>query len=231
MFPFQGSRVLGFQSNTKSNPNWIFRVYFGLEGKPFLSRIFLKKNIPEKFRTGLLGPVRFLRMRWFLFSRLLRDSWLELPFGWFEEAEDEDAPFPGADTRRDAFSKDEELPLSALYGVSGLYYFLFPKHERNETVEDFFREVFSKAADVDVFSHAEGATLSGYEYAGETDGEACDDFLSSGKLGEVDNFPSVSRSSGNARNVVISGHEGFLSRKLKKSCLYSRMFFVSGQAP
>lgn len=176
------------------------------------------ERFPKKFRTGLSGPVRFLHMRWFSFLLILRDSRLELPFGRFEWVENENAPLLGAYTRGNTLSKDKELPNPVLQGVSGLYNFLFLKHERNEMIENFFCEVFPESADVDIFPDMR-------EYPGETDGEARGDFSSTRELKEVNDLPVVSRSSGGAHNVVVSGHEGFFIWKVGKELfVFSNVF-------
>lgn len=168
-----------------------------------VSYLFFIERFPKKFRTGLSGPVRFLCVRWFSFLLILRDSRLELPFGRFEWVENENAPLLGAYTRGNTLSKDKELPNLVLHGVSGLYNFLFLKYERNETVENFFREIFFESTNVNVFSDMR-------QYFGEADGVARGDFLSAQDAGVVDNFPTISWKSSAYIGDVVARHEGYL---------------------
>lgn len=129
---------------------------------------------------------------------------LELSLGRFHEVENEDASFQGADAGRDAFSENEELPVFMSYGVSGFHNALSLDDEEDDSIEDCFRKVFSESTNVDVFSDMR-------EYAGETNCETCDDFLSVRELGEMDNLPGSRSGSAYTGDVVVSGHGGFLS--------------------
>lgn len=141
---------------------------------------------------------------------IFRDSRLELPLGWLEEAENEDASLLGADARRDVFAEDEKLLMFIPYSVSGFHNFLLLDDEGGDGIKDFFREVFFESANVDVFSDMR-------EYSGETNRVARGDFLSVRELGEMDSLPGSWSGSVYAGDVAISSHGGFLSGSEKRT--------------